>query len=341
MLFYISFLLIFVACDSDSVPIEATSGQALVSYARGFKVFEFDTNYVIVIGENRYSFSKNLKNSTYVLSGVTQLQFLKALNEDTSIIGLFDANYFNDSIIFSRLAKSEMLNFKQANSPDWELLVKHSGSIVLSYSSFNLDAVMVKNLNLTILPINEFQENHPLGKAEWIKVFGVISGKFSLADSIFRKIEERYLAAKPTSNDSSHKPKVIAGEYYDGVWTVPGSNSYVAALVADAGGEYIIKNENSSVVMMNKETFSSHLKSAEYWRKVSRETWDVKKVSKNEIKLKFQVHPDRLKALIYCDVSKVNYFDAVLLQPEKELQDFVNALQNKDSMNYYKLIKVE
>ena len=107
MLFYISFLLIFVACDSDSVPIEATSGQALVSYARGFKVFEFDTNYVIVIGENRYSFSKNLKNSTYVLSGVTQLQFLKALNEDTSIIGLFDANYFNDSTLFFKIVATE------------------------------------------------------------------------------------------------------------------------------------------------------------------------------------------------------------------------------------------
>ncbi len=341
VLFYISFLLIIVGCNNSSLPVEATSGQALISYAREFKIFEFDTTYVIAIGDKRFRFSKNIKNSTYVLSGVTQLQFLKALKEDSSVVGLFDVDYFNDSIVSSRLAKREILNFKQANSPDWELLIKHSQSIVLGYSSFNMDAEMIKNLNLKMLPINEFQENHPLGKAEWIKVFGVISGKYALADSIFRKIEERYLAAKPSENDSSYKPKVIAGEYYDGVWTVPGSNSYIATLVNDAGGEYLIKNEKQSVVMMNKETFSSYLKDAEYWRRVSRESWDVSKVTKAELRRKFQVHPDRLKALIYCDVSKVNYFDAVLLNPEKELQDFVNAFRNKNITNYYSLIKVE
>jgi iron complex transport system substrate-binding protein len=340
-LFYISFLLIIVACKDNLAPIEATAGQALVSYAKGFNVFEFDTNYVVMIGSNRFSFSKKIKNSTYVLSGITQLQFLKALQEDSAVIGLFDANYFNDSVVSSRLVKGEILNFKQANAPDWELLIKHSNSIVLGYSSFNMDAEMIKNLKLTVLPINEFQENHPLGKAEWIKVFGVISGKYALADSIFKKIEARYLAAKPSENDSSHKPKVIAGEYYDGVWTVPGSDSYIATLVADAGGEYIVKNEKKSIVMMNKETFSSYLKGAEYWRRVSRESWDVSKVTKDELRTKYQVHPDKLKALIYCDVSKVNYFDAVLLYPEKELQDFVNAFRNKDTMNYYRLIKVE
>ncbi|MFZ9847204.1 MAG: ABC transporter substrate-binding protein [Flavobacteriales bacterium] len=341
MIFYISFLLIIVACRDNSVPVEATSGQALISYARGFKLFEFDKNFVVVIGGNRYSFSKNITGSSYVLSGVTQLQFLKALHEDSSVVGLFDAKYFGDSAVSSRLEKGEILNFKQGNSPDWELLIKHKNSMVLGYSSFNMDEQMIKNLNLTVLPINEFQENHPLGKAEWIKVFGVISGKFALADSIFRKIEERYLAAKPSENDSSHKPRVIAGEYYDGVWTVPGSNSYIAALVADAGGEYVIKNENKSVIMMNKETFSSYLKNAEYWRRVSREDVDVSKLTKEEVTSKYQVHPDRLKALIYCDIRKVNYFDAVLLCPEKELQDFVSAFRNKDTMNFYRLIKVE
>ena len=55
----------------------------------------------------------------------------------------------------------------------------------------------------------------------------------------------------------------------------------------------------------------------------------------------FHVHPEKLKSIIYCDVSKVNYFDAVLLHPEKELQDLVNAFKNNDSLNFYRLIKVE
>ncbi len=339
--FYFSFLLIIVACKDNSTPIEATSGQALVSYARGFKIFEFDTNYIIAIGDNRYSFSKKINKSTFVVSSITQIQFLRALKEDLAVIGLFDAGYINDSVLLKKLSNKEILNFKQANSPDWELMIKYSKSFVLGYRSFNLDDKMIKNLGLTVIPINEFEENHPLGKAEWIKVFGVMSGNYALADSIFKTIEGKYLAAKPIENDSTRRPKVIAGEYYDGVWTVPGSNSYIATLVKDAGGEYIIADDDVPVIMMNKETFSSKLKDADYWRRVSADSLPVKSVTTSFLKEKFQVSPDKLKALIYCDVSKVHYFDAVLLQPEKELQDFVNAFKNIDSMNFYQLIRVE
>ena len=341
MYFYFSCLLIFLSCKNDSGSIEATSGQALVSYARGFKIFEFDTNYIVAIGNNRFSFPKNRSHQTYVVSSITQLQFLRALDEELGVIGLFDAKFFSDSVLIEKLAKGQISNFKQANSPDWELLVKHSKSVVLGYRSFALDEKMIKNLNLAILPINEFDENHPLGKAEWIKVFGVISGKYSQADSIFKKIEERYLAVKPASNDSTPRYKVIAGEFYDGVWTVPGSNSYVASLINDAGGEYIIRDDETPVIMMNKETFSSKLKQAHFWRKVSTDSMAQRAIKVGDLKRKYQISPDRLRAIIFCDVSKVHYFDAVLLNPDKELQDFVNAFKGVDTMNYYRLIKVE
>lgn len=341
MYFYFSCLLIFLSCRNDAGSIEATSGQALVSYAKGFKIFEFDTNFVVAVGDARFSFSKKNKNQTYVLSSITQLQFLRALGEEVGIVGLFDAKFFSDISIINRLNNGEIENFKQANSPDWELMVKHSKSVVLGYRSFSLDKAMIENLHLKVLPINEFDENHPLGKAEWIKVFGVISGKYQSADSIFKKIEERYLAAKPANNDSTRRFKVIAGECYDGVWTVPGSNSYVASLVNDAGGEYVIKDDETPVIMMNKEAFSSKMKYADFWRKVSTDSLPMQKISVAELKSKYQISPDRLKSIIFCDASKVHYFDAVLLNPDKELKDFVNALKGVDSMNYYRLIKVE
>jgi len=340
-LFYILFLLILVSCKDGGDAVEATSGQALVSYAKGFKVFEFDTAYALVIGNSRYTFPKKINHPTFIVSSVTQLQFLKALKIDSAVLGVFDANYFTDSAITDRLNKKQVLNFKQPGSPDWELLIKYSKCVVLGYRHFNIDEIMAKKLNLSIVPINEYEEDHPLGKSEWLKVFGVISGQYHLADSLFKIIENRYLTMKPVESDTMIRPKVIAGDYYDGVWTVPGTNSYIASLVRDAGGDYILKNEKKSIVMMNKETFSSLLTSAHYWRKLTPNKWDKTSLSKDEIQSLFHVHPERLKGIIYCDVSKVNYFDAVLLHPEKELQDFINAFQNKDTMNFYRLIKVE
>jgi len=326
------------SCTSPQVE-ENHTATSLSRYAVGFQLFDLNDSMEIVIADKHFKYSKTDQKNKFVISSSTQLTFLKALNNFEKIIGLFDANVFADSLINSSLQSEKIINFKSSESPDWEALSKNKESIVLGYKHFSLDAKTAGNLQLNIVPVNEYMEEHPLGKAEWIKVFGVLSGKYAQADSVFKEIEARYNTIKATAPQS--KVKVLAGEYYDGYWSVPGSSSYVALMIKDAGGEYVVKNISESTVQMNKEAFAQLLKEAEFWRKLTPMDWQAATLTKEKVKTQFDVYPTHLKGILYCDVNKTAYFEEALLHPDWELEDLIKLLKGEKGSHFYRLIKVD
>jgi len=86
------------------------------------------------------------------------------------------------------------------------------------------------------VPVCEYMEPHPLGRAEWLRFFGLLVGRSSRADSIFSAIAARYTGLVRSAGDAS--PLVFLGSAWRGTWSVPSGNSLMARLVADAGGRY-------------------------------------------------------------------------------------------------------
>ena len=337
-LFYFILTIVFLGSCASSTTEAGVAKESLSKYAVGFHLYEHNDSMVVLSGDKHFVYAKSVKN-TFVISSSTQLTFLKEMGCFSDIIGLFDANIYSDSLLLDGLKKGKILSFKNAASPDWEALSAHSKSIVLGYKHFPLHEKTVENLNLNVVPINEYMEEHPLGKAEWIKVIGVLSGKYAAADSIFKTIEAKYNAVKSTAKQNG--VKVMAGEYYDGYWSVPGSSSYVALMIRDAGGEYLVKNISQSTLQMNKESFAELLKSAQYWRKLTPMDWQAKVLSKEEVRLQFDVYPTQMKGILYCDVNKTAYFEKALLHPDEELQDLITELNGGEGKIFYRLIKVD
>ena len=52
--------------------------------------------------------------------------------------------------------------------------------------------MQIKKLNILCLPIYDWKETHPLGKAEWIKFIGYLVGKQDEANDYFKHLEIRY-----------------------------------------------------------------------------------------------------------------------------------------------------
>ena len=92
----------------------------------------------------------------------------------------------------------------------------------------------------------DWTEETPLGKAEWIKFFGVLLNKQTQADSIFREIENSYIAIKEVASHATHKPKVLSGALYKDVWYLPTGESWAARFIEDANGEYLYKETSGS-----------------------------------------------------------------------------------------------
>lgn len=99
----------------------------------------------------------------------------------------------------------------------------------------------VKKLNqagIITIPLMEWKESHPLARAEWIKVFGALTQQEELADSIFDQIEQDYNEVTQLCAQDTNKTKAIFSSLYQGVWYMPGGDSYVAHILSDANGIY-------------------------------------------------------------------------------------------------------
>jgi len=331
-------LFLFFACAHPQQQNEVKSAS-LAKYAVGFHLYERVDSFDLELGKIKISFAKKDASNTFIVSSTTQAIFLKALDASKQMVGLVDPNIFSDSLLNAKLSSGQLINFKTASAPDWEALLKHKSSILLGYQHFSLSQKNAKELGIRTFPINEYLEEHPLGKAEWIKVFGVLTGRYAMADSIFKSIEARYLAVQRGVRKKG--VKVIAGDFYDGFWSVPGSQSYIAHILNDAGAEYLVKNEARATIQMSKEAFASLFREATYWRKLTPMDWKVNTLNELEIQQQFSVLPTHLKAVLYCDVNKSAYFEEALLHPDQELLDLSRMIQGENGIHFYRKIEIE
>ena len=98
-------------------------------------------------------------------------------------------------------------------------------------------------------------ENTPLGRAEWIRVIGMLAGCEDKADAWFDDIERRYNALSTLCAEVEHRPTVFSDLAFNGQWYVAGGRSYMAKLFADAGADYIWKdNPSTASVPMDAES---------------------------------------------------------------------------------------
>lgn len=162
------------------------------------------------------------------LDALSQVKYIENVSYvyNDEIIQRFDNGEIKESGIFGQMDLEKLI----LDSP--ELLVLNDFPESSDYLNKLLKA------GLRFLPIVEWQEEHPLARAEWVKVFGALLDKEDLADSIFNEIEKNYIKVKDKCHTDKAPRKAIFSSLYQGVWYIPGGKSYVAHLLKDANGTY-------------------------------------------------------------------------------------------------------
>jgi hypothetical protein len=95
--------------------------------------------------------------------------------------------------------------------------------------------------------VSEYLEKHPLGRAEWIRLFGCLLGKQALADRMFNEIESQYVILRDSiAKGIANRPVVFAGSMDGDRWAVPSANSYLATLFYDAGARYVFSDTSAT-----------------------------------------------------------------------------------------------
>jgi len=122
-----------------------------------------------------------------------------------------------------------------------EVLFSLKPQLVMSYTmSSDLGQLRkIKELGIPTVINAEYLEEHPLGRAEWIKFMALFFGKEREADSIFNVIEHEYLTTQKLTTSTNSRPTVLSGIVYGDTWFMPGGKNYAAKLLTDAGTQYL------------------------------------------------------------------------------------------------------
>ena len=165
-------------------------------------------------------------------NSATQAGFIHALGADSLVAG-----YCSPHLIYSKRAGA--MDLGSDLSLDAERILRANADIVLlsTYQQDDKNAEVLRKIGTPVIPINEWTEVHPLARAEWIRVIGVLVGKQAEADSIFREVKAHYeaLAAQPKQ---AERLSVVSGGTWQGTWYVPSGRTYMAQLFRDAGLAY-------------------------------------------------------------------------------------------------------
>lgn len=291
IIFAIGTALLLTACGHAATQSARTESDSTltVKYATGFEV-DYFSHYKRVTINNPWAAGETLavyyltQNDTVqvptdgvklttplkrlAVTSCTHYEFLQMLGCLESVVGVCNPELAYNATIRSRFAEGKITSLGDAFNTNTEcLLALHPDALMLA--SYNQQDNNSKRLQASGIPLiynNEWTESTALARAEWIKLVAAFYDQEALACQLFDTIESNYLQAKTLATNIDHKPTVMAGGNFKGTWYMPGGRGYMAQLFADAGADYLYKdNEETASLPLSFETVLHQFANAEVW----------------------------------------------------------------------------
>lgn len=150
------------------------------------------------------------------------------------------------------------------SEPDYEMMVNEGCDLAIE-STMILHTPKVKEmielLGIPVFTERSSYETHPLGRTEWIKLYGAMLNLEAEAEAFF----DAEAAVIDDYDDFANTEKTVAYFYVstDGSVVVRASSDYVAKMIEIAGGRYIFENisdpesKRSNVSMTMEEFYAA------------------------------------------------------------------------------------
>ena len=299
VLFLLMIVAVAVGCgkDTDSwkttdhtISKELTYETSMkLDYATEFAVDYYDNGFTLISIADGSRFLLNTEDKEVPQDLADDITVLKAPVSDIYLVASATMDMFCsigalDFICLSGLTteKWEIPEAKEAmesgqilyagkyNAPDYELICSKNCELAVESTMIGHAPEVKENLESFGIPVlvdHSSYEANPLGRTEWVKLYGVLTGKEEEAAKAFEE-QKRYVEELSDAEDTG---KTVAFFYITtaGTVSVRKSNDYVPKMIDFAGGSYIFENlrgeENAaSSVNMQMEEFYAQAKDADY-----------------------------------------------------------------------------
>ena len=366
---------LFLSCSNNSV-VRQTEPIYTPRYARGFSI-ERDTasGEVLLCVRNPWQGAEDIcyyypidtlaSAKRIIAMSSSHAAMLDAVGCSDCIVGLSGCRFIYNSDLCKKIAEGEISEVGYDSSFDFEKISSLRADIVLLYGVTG-EAKMITNkldeLRIPYIYIGDYLEAAPLGKAEWVVALSYICGVGDKGREFFEMVEERYNTLCRQKHCSAYKPRVMLNLPYRDTWFMPPHNSYMVRLIEDAGGEYILtENEKRKTENKNLSTLNSQLSTkstpisleealvlamkADFWINLGQIA------SKEEL----QATAPRFAKIdavkfnrLYNNTKRTNesrgsdFWESGCVRPDLILEDLINILHYEaptDSLYYYKKLQ--
>lgn len=304
-------------------------------------------------------------------------QLMYELGCQQAIRGVCDLNYINIPDVRKRAASAGKASSEKASSgnassgnasaqnsivdcgssmaPDIERIIALKPEAILVSPFENSGGYgKLDKLHIPIIEAADYMESSPLGRAEWMKFYGMLFGKDKnisttaaveasmtaagkaseatlpascelRADSLFAQIEKEYLKLKAEAGKLPKGLSILTERKTGNVWYVPGGQSTIGILLKDANARYIFSDDkHSGSLPMSPEQILAKGSQVDVW---AFKYFGGAPLSQVQLLQEY----DGYKALaafsrgnIYqVDTSTVPYFELTSFHPELLLREFI------------------
>ena len=249
------------------------------------------------------------------------------LDELKGIGGVCGLEYIKLPQIQEGCRNGSIVNVGNSMNPDIECIIDlRPDAILLSPFENSGGYGRVGKLNIPIIECADYMETSALGRAEWMRLYGLLLGKEAQADSLFAGIEKEYLTLTQQVKSQNLKRSTVISEMKNSsAWYIPGGNSTMGRLYQDAGADYVFASlSNSGSVPLAFETVFDRGGNADIWLIKYNQPQD-KTYSELERDYapyaRFKAFQDR--KVYGCNTNHVPFYEESPFHPELLLKDLI------------------
>lgn len=271
---------------------------------------------------------------------------ISQLGSGDRIGGVCDPQYIHLPALQDRLKNGTLQNCGNSMSPDLERIVEmHPDAILLSpYENSNGYGKLAK-LGIPIVECADYMETSALGRAEWMRFYGLLFGNGERSDSLFGQVEMRYLALQEQAKAASSRPRVLSDMRYGQVWYVPGAYSTTGRLYEDAGAEnpFAYLQKSGSVPLSAEQVFDQAYNASVWLIKYNQPEDKTLTQLKGEDPVYARFEAFQTGEVYGCNTHDSRYYEETPYHPDLLLSDLIHIfhpeLKREGELRYFHRMK--
>jgi len=265
---------------SHRIPLEYAEEFTIDCYEGGYRLLTIQKKDQILVVPESMEVPENLSKDIIVVEQPAQNIYLVA----SSVMNIFAELDALDTIRLSgqkadgwhveeakkAMEDGEILYAGKYSQPDYELILSENCSLAIENTMISHTPEVKEKLmdfGIPVMVDASSYETHPLGRVEWVKLYGALIGKEELADRIFK--EQLQLVKKLQNSNDTGKTAAFFFITSNRMVQIRQGNDYVANMIELAGGKYIFKDfleedSNRATLNIQMEEFYMAAKDADY-----------------------------------------------------------------------------